>query len=77
MQSFLYILEEAAAYRRLNKLNMALKKYMAAIKVIENFEDDQFDFHGYNLRKFTVNAYLKCVLFLPMTEYSVLIFFAV
>lgn len=59
MQSFLYLLEEANAHRINNKLNLALKKYMAAIKVIENFEDDQYDFHGYNLRKFTVNIYLK------------------
>ena len=30
-------------------------------QVFEEFEDDQFDFHGYSLRKFTINIYLKCV----------------
>ncbi|KAF9443854.1 N-terminal acetyltransferase A, auxiliary subunit [Macrolepiota fuliginosa MF-IS2] len=61
MQSFLYILEEANAHRINNKLNLALKKYMAVVKVIESFEDDQYDFHGYNLRKFTVNIYLNLI----------------
>ncbi len=30
-------------------------------QVFEEFEDDQFDFHGYSLRKFTINIYLKYV----------------
>jgi len=69
MQSFLYLLEEANAHRINAELNLALKKYMAVIKVFENFEHDQFDFHGYSLRKFTLNVYLKCVsnpCFLPV-----------
>ena len=32
------------------------------IQVFDEIEDDQFDFHGYSLRKFTINAYLKYVL---------------
>jgi hypothetical protein len=59
MQSFLYLLEEGNAHRINNKFNLALKKYVAAAKIFETFEDDQYDFHGYNLRKFTVNIYLK------------------
>lgn len=66
MQSFLYILEEANAHKINNKLPLALKKYMAAIKVINDFEDDQYDFHGYNLRKFTVNIYLKYVFYISL-----------
>ncbi|KAF5351177.1 hypothetical protein D9756_008406 [Leucocoprinus leucothites] len=61
MQSFLYLLEEANAHLINSKLNLALKKYMAVVKVIDNFEDDQFDFHGYNLRKFTLNVYLNLI----------------
>ena len=33
-----------------------------SIQVFDEIEDDQFDFHGYNLRKFTMNIYLKYVL---------------
>ncbi|KAI0305165.1 NMDA receptor-regulated protein 1-domain-containing protein [Multifurca ochricompacta] len=59
MQSLLYLTEEGNAYRRQGKLHHALKKYHAVRKVFEEFEDDQFDFHGYSLRKFTINIYLN------------------
>ncbi|KAJ3502625.1 hypothetical protein NLJ89_g8800 [Agrocybe chaxingu] len=59
MQSLLFLLEEADAYRHLNKPNMALKRYMAVKKVFDEYEDDQFDFHGYNLRKFTIGIYFN------------------
>ncbi|KDR72571.1 hypothetical protein GALMADRAFT_252705 [Galerina marginata CBS 339.88] len=59
MQSLLFLLEEADAYRLNGKPNLALKKYMATKKVFDEVEDDQFDFHGYNLRKFTINIYFK------------------
>ncbi|KAH8998080.1 NMDA receptor-regulated protein 1-domain-containing protein [Lactarius akahatsu] len=59
MQSLLYLTEEGDAHRRQGKLHHALKKYHAVRKVFEEFEDDQFDFHGYSLRKFTINIYLN------------------
>ncbi|KAI0264685.1 NMDA receptor-regulated protein 1-domain-containing protein [Gloeopeniophorella convolvens] len=59
MQSLLYLTEEGDAHRRKGKLHYALKKYHAVRKVFEEFEDDQFDFHGYSLRKFTINIYLN------------------
>ncbi|KAG6876685.1 hypothetical protein C0993_001233 [Termitomyces sp. T159_Od127] len=42
-------------------MNLALKKYHAVQKVFDEIEDDQYDFHGYNLRKFTLNIYMKLV----------------
>ncbi|KAF9482671.1 N-terminal acetyltransferase A, auxiliary subunit [Pholiota conissans] len=59
MQSMLFLLESAAAYSSIGRPNMALKRYLAVKKVFDDFEDDQYDFHGYNLRKFTINIYLK------------------
>lgn len=59
MQSLLFLLESAAAYRVSGRPNMALKRYIAVKRVFDDFEDDQFDFHGYNLRKFTISIYLK------------------
>jgi len=59
MQSLLYLIEEGNAHRRQGKLHHALKKYHAVRKIFEEFEDDQFDFHGYSLRKFTINIYLN------------------
>ncbi|TFL04261.1 NMDA receptor-regulated protein 1a [Pterulicium gracile] len=61
MQSSLFLLEEAAAHRRCGKLGPALKKYNAIAKVFNDIEDDQFDFHGYSIRKFTVNIYLNTI----------------
>ncbi|KAG6901442.1 hypothetical protein C0995_011955 [Termitomyces sp. Mi166 len=61
MQSLLYLIEEADAHYRNGKLNLALKKYHAVQKVFDEIEDDQYDFHGYNLRKFTLNIYTKLV----------------
>ncbi|KAI0674538.1 NMDA receptor-regulated protein 1a [Trametes maxima] len=59
MQSLLYLTEEADAQLRNGNYAMALKKYIAIQKVFDDFEDDQFDFHGYSVRKFTVNIYLN------------------
>ena len=30
-------------------------------QVFNDIEDDQYDFHGYSIRKFMLNAYLECV----------------
>lgn len=61
MQSLLYLTEEAAAHLRKGNLGMALKKYTAIQKVFDEWDDDQFDFHGYSLRKFTINVYLDLI----------------
>ncbi|KIO28822.1 hypothetical protein M407DRAFT_229424 [Tulasnella calospora MUT 4182] len=57
MQSLLYLLEEGRAYRSVGKLSLALKRYRAVEKTFSDFEDDQYDFHSYCLRRHTLNAY--------------------
>ena len=57
----LFLLEDADAHRRNGNLAMALKRYTAIQKLFNEFEDDQFDFHGYSLRKFNINIYMKYV----------------
>ncbi|KAF8886487.1 NMDA receptor-regulated protein 1-domain-containing protein [Infundibulicybe gibba] len=59
MQSLLYLMEEANAHYRNGKLNLALKKYTAIHKIFNEIEDDQYDFHGYSMRRFTINIYLN------------------
>ncbi|KAJ2918957.1 hypothetical protein MD484_g1411, partial [Candolleomyces efflorescens] len=61
MQSMLYLLEEAKAQEKNGKPNLAVKKYIAVKKIFDEVEEDQYDFHGYNLRKFTLNAYIDLV----------------
>ncbi|KAI0634817.1 NMDA receptor-regulated protein 1a [Trametes polyzona] len=58
MQSMLYLTEEADAQLRNGNLPMALKKYNTIVQVFKDFYDDQFDFHGYSVRKFLINSYL-------------------
>ncbi|TFK61909.1 NMDA receptor-regulated protein 1a [Pluteus cervinus] len=59
MQSLLYLEEEADAQYQSGKLHLALKKYMAIQKLFDEVEDDQYDFHGYALRRFTITIYLN------------------
>ncbi|KAF7300714.1 hypothetical protein HMN09_00957200 [Mycena chlorophos] len=59
MQSLFYLTEEADAHYRNGNLGLALKRYMAVSKVFDEVEDDQYDFHGYSLRKFNMNIYIN------------------
>ncbi|KDQ22405.1 hypothetical protein PLEOSDRAFT_1109515 [Pleurotus ostreatus PC15] len=59
MQSTLYLIEAGDAEYRLGKLHLALKRYVAVDKIFHEMEDDQYDFHGYSLRKFNLNIYLN------------------
>ncbi|KAI0037136.1 NMDA receptor-regulated protein 1-domain-containing protein [Vararia minispora EC-137] len=61
MQSLLYLLESGAAEQRLGRLNLALKRYHAIERVFSDFEDDQYDFHGYSLRRSIINIYLSMI----------------
>ncbi|KZV98700.1 N-terminal acetyltransferase A, auxiliary subunit [Exidia glandulosa HHB12029] len=57
LQSTAYLLQAGAAFEREGKLGHALRKFIGIVKVFEDVEDDQYDFHGYVLRRFTVNVY--------------------
>ncbi|KAF9255052.1 N-terminal acetyltransferase A, auxiliary subunit [Marasmius fiardii PR-910] len=59
MQSLLYLLEQADSQYRSGRLNLALKKYIVVQKIFREFEDDQYDFHGYSLRKFNIIIYFN------------------
>ncbi|KAL0069684.1 hypothetical protein AAF712_003342 [Marasmius tenuissimus] len=59
MQSLLYLMEMADSHLAGGRLHMALKKYVAVQKLFNELEDDQYDFHGYSLRKFNISIYLN------------------
>lgn len=46
-------------WRYISLLHMLLLN--ASYQIFNEIEDDQYDFHGYNLRKFTINIYMKSV----------------
>ncbi|KAG8970736.1 hypothetical protein FRC03_004118 [Tulasnella sp. 419] len=57
MQSLLYLVEEGKSYMGIGRLSMALKRFRGVAKTFNDFEDDQFDFHSYCLRRHTLNAH--------------------
>ncbi|CAL1708693.1 unnamed protein product [Somion occarium] len=61
MQSLLFLTEDASCHHRNGNLGMALKRYHSVQKVFNEVEDDQYDFHGYSLRRFTINVYLEMI----------------
>ncbi|KII91268.1 hypothetical protein PLICRDRAFT_38004 [Plicaturopsis crispa FD-325 SS-3] len=61
MQSLLYLTEEGDAHHRNGNLHLALKKYSIVQKLFDEFEDDQYDFHAYCMRKFTLSTYIHLI----------------
>ena len=59
MQANWYELGLAACLHRKKDYGRALKKYFAIVKHFEDYQEDQFDFHSYCLRKVTLRAYVS------------------
>ncbi|GAX81967.1 hypothetical protein CEUSTIGMA_g9395.t1 [Chlamydomonas eustigma] len=58
MQHMWYEVAAGACYERQGELGKALKKYIAVTKHFDDIHEDQFDFHGYCVRKMTLRAYI-------------------
>lgn len=63
MQCAWYELELADCMRRKNQWGKSLKKYLAVVSHFEDWHEDQFDFHGYCIRKTTIRAYIDVLRF--------------
>lgn len=63
MQCTWFMLEEGDAYRRAGNLPLAVKRYEEVVAIFQEFEDDEYDFHTYSLRKITLNAYMQMIKF--------------
>lgn len=61
MQCHWFHIEEGYAYLRQKNYGKALKRFHVTQKIFDDIYDDQFDFHGYCLRKMTIRAYVKYV----------------
>eukprot|EP00934_Nitzschia_sp_Nitz4_P003979 Nitzschia sp. Nitz4//scaffold19_size178191//168714//171518//NITZ4_002014-RA/size178191-augustus-gene-0.86-mRNA-1//1//CDS//3329540792//3969//frame0 len=59
MQCSWYELGLAANYARKKEFGKSLKKYTAVVKHFDDFQEDQFDFHAYCVRKVTLRAYTE------------------
>ncbi|WRT68302.1 uncharacterized protein IL334_005278 [Kwoniella shivajii] len=57
LQCLWFLQEQGDAYKRQGNLAMALKRYHGLINV--NYEDDQYDFHTYCMRRMTFSSYIS------------------
>ena len=59
MQCQWYIYEDGSAYLRQNNLGLALKRFTTIYNIFDIWQDDQFDFHVFSLRKGQIRAYIE------------------
>ncbi|KAF7505822.1 hypothetical protein GJ744_000397 [Endocarpon pusillum] len=58
MQCIWYLTEDGQSYLRQRRLGLALKRLHAAFNVFDIWQEDQFDFHNFSLRKGMIRAYI-------------------
>ncbi len=61
MQCTWYITEDGESYLRQGKLGQALKRFTAIYNLFDIWQEDQFDFHAFSLRKGQIRAYVNMV----------------
>lgn len=61
MQCMWYITEDGEAYLRQGKLGLALKRFTSIYNIFEIWQEDQFDFHTFSLRKGQIRAYVEMI----------------
>ncbi|GAB1216303.1 hypothetical protein ATERTT37_005516 [Aspergillus terreus] len=61
MQCVWYLTEDGESYLRQKKLGLALKRFHAVYNIFDTWQEDQFDFHSFSLRKGMIRAYVDMV----------------
>ncbi|KAL8654086.1 MAG: hypothetical protein Q9226_003568 [Calogaya cf. arnoldii] len=61
MQCMWYITEDGESYLRQGKLGLALKRFTTVYDIFDTWQEDQFDFHTFSLRKGMIRAYIDMV----------------
>jgi peptide alpha-N-acetyltransferase len=61
MQCMWYITEDGESYLRQRNLGLALKRFNSIYDIFDIWQDDQFDFHSFSLRKGQIRAYVDMV----------------
>ena len=63
LQCLWFLQEEGDAHNRNGELALALKRYQALSFAFQEYEDDQYDFHTYCMRRMTLMAYIDLMRF--------------
>jgi N-alpha-acetyltransferase 15/16, NatA auxiliary subunit len=58
MQCVWYLTEDGQSYLRQRKLALAFKRFHQILNIFDVWQDDQFDFHNFSLRKGMIRAYI-------------------
>ena len=61
MQCMWFITEDGQSYARQGKLGLALKRFTSVYNVFDVWQEDQFDFHSFSLRKGQIRAYVDMI----------------
>ncbi|KAJ5138611.1 uncharacterized protein N7515_003459 [Penicillium bovifimosum] len=61
MQCTWFLTEDAEAFLRQKKLGLALKRFHSVYNIFDTWQEDQFDFHGFSLRKGMIRAYVDMI----------------
>lgn len=61
MQCLWFITEDGESYLRQKKLGLALKRFHSVANIFEVWQEDQFDFHSFSLRKGQIRAYIEMI----------------
>ncbi|PFH57917.1 hypothetical protein XA68_14406 [Ophiocordyceps unilateralis] len=58
MQCVWFLTEDGEAHVRQGNIGLALKRFLAVANIFDVWQEDQFDFHSFSLRKGQVRAYV-------------------
>lgn len=61
MQSVWFLTEDGEANARLGKTGLALKRFHSVYNIFDIWQEDQFDFHSFSLRKGMIRSYVDMV----------------
>lgn len=61
MQSVWYLTEDGEAWVRNGNVGLALKRFHSVYNIFDVWQEDQFDFHSFSLRKGQIRAYVDMI----------------
>ncbi|KAJ9602074.1 hypothetical protein H2200_013434 [Cladophialophora chaetospira] len=61
MQCVWYLTEDGQSYLRQRRIGLALKRFHQVLNIFDTWQEDQFDFHNFSLRKGMIRAYIDMV----------------
>ncbi|CAG8983859.1 hypothetical protein HYALB_00005497 [Hymenoscyphus albidus] len=61
MQCVWFLTEDGQSYARQGKTGLALKRFTSIFNIFDVWQEDQFDFHSFSLRKGQIRAYVDMI----------------